>query len=122
MLSVYMHKVVQASEYHAIKIQRGPIEPNPDWKEPCPPRAHVRREAYSKDFCTPASDAYLDVWAFGGVHLEDLLIDAPEVLLAMLHGPTMFLPFAHRYLEGQQEARALETLQVRGLVEYAVRF
>ena len=36
---------------------------------------------------------------------------APEVLLAMLHGPTMFLPFAHRYLEGQQEARALETLQ-----------
>ena len=53
---------------------------------------------------------------------EDLLIDAPEVLLAMLHGPTMFLPFAHRYLEGQQEARALETLQVRVCVEYAVRF
>ena len=37
--------------------------------------AHVRREAYVKEFCTAASDAYLDVWAFGGVHVDDLLVD-----------------------------------------------
>ena len=37
--------------------------------------AHVRREAYVKELCTAASDAYLDVWAFGRVHVDDLLVD-----------------------------------------------
>jgi len=37
--------------------------------------AHTRREAYVKEFSKAGVDAYLDVWAFGGVHVEDLLID-----------------------------------------------
>ena len=37
--------------------------------------AHVRREAYIKAFCTQESDAWLDVWAFGGMHLPELIID-----------------------------------------------
>jgi len=40
--------------------------------------AHTRREAYIKEFSRGGVDAYLDVWAFGrfgGVHVEDLLID-----------------------------------------------
>ena len=38
--------------------------------------AHTRREAYIKEFSRGGEDAYLDVLAFGGVHVEDLLIDA----------------------------------------------
>ena len=38
--------------------------------------AHTRREAYIKEFSRSGVDAYLDVWAFFGVHVEDLLIDA----------------------------------------------
>jgi len=37
--------------------------------------AHVRREAYIKSFCTESHDAWLDVWAFGGLHLPELIID-----------------------------------------------
>ena len=37
--------------------------------------AHTRREAYVKEFSRGGVDAYLDVWAFGWVHIEDLLID-----------------------------------------------
>ena len=37
--------------------------------------AHVRREAYVRAFSTPRSEAWLDIWAFGGLHIEDLLID-----------------------------------------------
>ena len=37
--------------------------------------AHVRREAYMKCFSTEASDAWLDIWAFGGLHLPELILD-----------------------------------------------
>ena len=37
--------------------------------------AHVRREAYMKVFSTEAADAWLDIWAFGGMHLPELIID-----------------------------------------------
>jgi hypothetical protein len=37
--------------------------------------AHVRREAYIKAFSTLQSEAWLDIWAFGGLHIEDLLVD-----------------------------------------------
>jgi hypothetical protein len=37
--------------------------------------AHVRREAYVKAFSTPQSEAWLDIWAFAGLHIEDLLVD-----------------------------------------------
>ena len=37
--------------------------------------AHVRREAYLKAFRTESSDAWLDIWAFGGMHLPELIVD-----------------------------------------------
>ena len=37
--------------------------------------AHVLREAYVKAFSTADREARLDIWAFGGMHVEDLLID-----------------------------------------------
>ena len=37
--------------------------------------AHVRREAYVRAFCTPAHEAWIDIWAFAGLHIQDLLID-----------------------------------------------
>ena len=37
--------------------------------------AHVRREASIKTFCPEKSDAWLDIWAFGGMHLPELIID-----------------------------------------------
>ena len=37
--------------------------------------AHVRREAYVKAFATPEHGAWLDIWAFGSIHIQDLLVD-----------------------------------------------
>jgi len=37
--------------------------------------AHVRREAYMKSFSTEASDAWLDIWAFGGLHVPEPILD-----------------------------------------------
>ena len=37
--------------------------------------AHVRREAYVQAFCTPAHEAWLDVWAFARLRVQDLLVD-----------------------------------------------
>ena len=37
--------------------------------------AHVRREAYIKAFSTADSEAWLDIWAFGGMHLPELIVD-----------------------------------------------
>ena len=37
--------------------------------------AHVRREAYVRAFSTPASEAWLDIWAFAGLRIQDLLVD-----------------------------------------------
>jgi len=37
--------------------------------------AHVRREAYMKVFSTAESAAWLDIWAFAGMHLPELIID-----------------------------------------------
>lgn len=37
--------------------------------------AHVRREAWIKEFATPGADAVLDIWAFGAVEVADLLVD-----------------------------------------------
>ena len=37
--------------------------------------AHVRREAYMRCFSTAAGDAWLDVWAFGGLHVPELVLD-----------------------------------------------
>ena len=36
---------------------------------------HVRREAYMKTFSTEQSDAWLDVWASGGLHVPELILD-----------------------------------------------
>ena len=41
----------------------------------CETDAHVRREVWVKEFRTPAADAWLDVWAFGGMTIQDVLID-----------------------------------------------
>ena len=37
--------------------------------------AHVRREAWIREFANETSDAYLDIWAFGSTDVVDLLID-----------------------------------------------
>ena len=37
--------------------------------------AHVRREAWIREFVTPEADAVLDIWAFGGQGIQDLLVD-----------------------------------------------
>ena len=37
--------------------------------------AHVRREAFIKTFCTKATDAWLDIWAYGSASIQDLLVD-----------------------------------------------
>ena len=37
--------------------------------------AHVWRKAYVQAFCTPAHEAWLDVWAFAGLRVQDLLVD-----------------------------------------------
>lgn len=37
--------------------------------------AHVRRETYMKNFSTEASDAWLDIWVFGGLHVPELILD-----------------------------------------------
>ena len=37
--------------------------------------AHVRREAHVKEFSTSAQEAWLDIWAFGALNVQDLLID-----------------------------------------------
>ena len=37
--------------------------------------AHVRREAYVRAFSKPSSEAWLDIWAFAGLRIQDLLID-----------------------------------------------
>ena len=37
--------------------------------------AHVRREAYMQSFSTADSDAWWDIWAFGGMHLPELIVD-----------------------------------------------
>ena len=37
--------------------------------------AHVRREAYIKTFSTERSDAWLDIWAFGGLQVPELIVD-----------------------------------------------
>jgi hypothetical protein len=37
--------------------------------------AHVRREAYVRALCTPAHEAWLDIWAFAGLRIQDLLVD-----------------------------------------------
>ena len=36
--------------------------------------AHVRREGYMRT-STPEGDAWLDVWAFGGMHVPELILD-----------------------------------------------
>ena len=37
--------------------------------------AHVRRQAYIKAFTKADSEAWLDIWAFGGMHLLELIVD-----------------------------------------------
>ena len=37
--------------------------------------SHVRREAYMRTFSTADSDAWLDIWAFGGLHIPQLIVD-----------------------------------------------
>ena len=51
--------------------------------------AHVRREAWVKEFSTPRADAWLDIWAFGG-------LQAPELILDM----TLRYPVVARYQPG----------------------
>ena len=35
----------------------------------------VRHEAYMKSFSTEAGDAWLDIWAFGGLQVPELILD-----------------------------------------------
>ena len=37
--------------------------------------AHVRREAYVRAMSTPSQEAWLDIWAFAGLRIQDLLVD-----------------------------------------------
>ena len=37
--------------------------------------AHVRHEAYIKSFCTTSYDAWLDIGAFGSMHLPERIFD-----------------------------------------------
>ena len=37
--------------------------------------AHVRREAFIRQFTNPSHEAWLDIWAFGAVHVQDLIVD-----------------------------------------------
>ena len=64
--------------------------------------AHVRREAYVKAFSTPQAEAWLDIWAFGALHIQDLLIDVT------VRHPTSsaYQPLASN--EGGTAARAAE--------------
>ena len=78
----YCNEQLDAHGDHAIICSYGPLrikkhDQYADYVAEilCETDAHVRREAWVKEFSTPAADAWLDVWAFGGMTVQDVLID-----------------------------------------------
>ena len=78
----YCHEPLGEFADHAAGCQYGPLrigrhDAYADQLADCIAEtgAHVRREAFVKAFSNAQSEAWLDIWAFSGVNIQDLLID-----------------------------------------------
>jgi hypothetical protein len=65
--------------------------------------AHVRREAYVREFSSISQEAWLDIWAFAGLRIQDLLVDV-----------TVRHPMASAYQPGAADADGVAAVAGEG--------
>lgn len=65
--------------------------------------AHVRREAYVREFSSISQEAWLDIWTFAGLRIQDLLVDV-----------TVRHPMASAYQPGAADADGVAAVAGEG--------